>query len=369
MIKINYISEISLPSNSAYALHVLKICDAFSQSYKTNLFLFATDIKYKVIKKNYLLKKKFDISPFKNQIYKINFYNRLKYAFWIKNNVQKNTLILSRSVLTSLILSFYKINNFLELHHPPTGFTKLIFNFSKFFKLDSFIKYIVISKNLKKFMKLEGSIVLDDAVDISDYSIKKIKKNNYDITYVGSLFKGKGLEVIDYLSKNFPNNKFYIFGDLKTINKKDFNLNELRLRKNLFFKGHLNYMHIPKILLSSKILLLPYQNKVHVNSHGLEVSNFMSPLKLFEYLASKRIILASRLKVYSHILKNNYNCFLVSPKNYYEWKNQLEKIIINSKYYSYLGRNAYQTVKKYTWKKRTNLIIRHYKKNHQFVNK
>ena len=153
MIKINYISEISLPSNSAYAQHVLKICDTFSQTYKTNLFLFATDIKYKILKKNYLLKNDFDILPFKNQIYKINFYNRFKYALWIKNNVQKNSLILSRSVLTSLVLSFWKINNFLELHHPPTGFTKYIYNFSKFFKLDSFIKYIVISKNLKNFIK------------------------------------------------------------------------------------------------------------------------------------------------------------------------------------------------------------------------
>jgi glycosyltransferase involved in cell wall biosynthesis len=362
MIKINYISEISLPSNSAYAQHVLKICDTFSQTYKTNLFLFATDIQYKILKKNYLLKNDFDILPFKNKINKINFYNRLKYALWIKNNVQKKSLILSRSVLTSLVLSFWKINNFLELHHPPTGFTKVLYNFSKFFKLDSFIQYIVISKSLKNFMKLEKSVVLDDAVDISDYKIKKIKKYNYEITYVGSLFKGKGLEIIDYLSKNFPKNKFYIFGDLKTINKKDFNLNVLRSRKNLFFKGYVTYKHIPKILLSSKILLLPYQNNVYVNSQDLEVSTFMSPLKLFEYLASKKIILASRLKVYSHILKNNFNCFLISPENYPEWKCKLGKIINNLNHYSYLGRNAYQTAKKYTWKKRTDLIINYYKK-------
>jgi glycosyltransferase involved in cell wall biosynthesis len=88
----------------------------------------------------------------------------------------------------------------------------------------------------------------------------------------------------------------------------------------------------------------------------------MSPLKLFEYLASKKIILASRLKVYSHILKNNHNCFLISPKNYPEWKCKLGKIINNLNHYSYLGRNAYQTAKKYTWKKRTDLIINYYKK-------
>jgi glycosyltransferase involved in cell wall biosynthesis len=364
MININYISEIYLPSRSAYTQHVLKICDAFSKKHKTNLFLFANKVRYQTLKKNYILKKNFNILPFKTKIIKTNFYNRLKYAFWIKNNIEKNSLILSRSVLTSLILSLWKINNFLELHHPPTGITKLLYNFCRFFKIDSCISYIVISNNLKNFMKLDRSTVLDDAVDISDYK-KKIKKINYEVSYVGSLFKGKGFEIIDYLSKNFPNNKFYVFGDLKNLNKEDFNFKEIKLRKNLFFKGYINYMHVPKVLLSSKILLLPYQNKVYVNSSNLEVSNFMSPLKLFQYLAAKKIILASRLKVYSHILKNNYNCLLVSSQNYSEWKNKFKKIINNFKHYSYLGRNAYLTANKYTWKKRTDLIIDLYKKNNE----
>ena len=105
MIKINYISEISLPSNSAYAQHVLKICDTFSQTYKTNLFLFATDIKYKILKKNYLLKNGFDILPFKNQIYietsenwdwliaenfKHNNFSRVEYTTVLPSNVENH---------------------------------------------------------------------------------------------------------------------------------------------------------------------------------------------------------------------------------------------------------------------------------------
>ena len=41
----------------------------------------------------------------------------------------------------------------------------------------------------------------------------------------------------------------------------------------------------------------------------------MSPMKMFDYLASERIILASKLNVYSHILRNNYNSILVDPNN------------------------------------------------------
>jgi hypothetical protein len=67
MIKVNYISEISLPSHSGYTQHVLKICDAFSESYKTNLFLFKNNTRYKILQKNYLLKNKFNLVPFKKK--------------------------------------------------------------------------------------------------------------------------------------------------------------------------------------------------------------------------------------------------------------------------------------------------------------
>ena len=85
-------------------------------------------------------------------------------------------------------------------------------------------------------------------------------------------------------------------------------------RKNILFYDFKSYKNIPKILKSSKFLFLPYSNQVLVNSDSLEVSNFMSPLKMFDYLAAGKIILASNLNVYSHILKNNYNCYLTKKK-------------------------------------------------------
>jgi len=357
MIKVNYISEISLPSHSGYTQHVLKICDAFSESYKTNLFLFKNNIKYKILQKKYLLKNEFNILPFEKKNYNINFFLRLKYAFWVKNNIEKDSLILSRSILTSLVLSFWKINNILELHHPPTGLTKFIYNLSRIFKLDSFIKYIVISRNLKNFMKLKKSIVLDDAVDTYDYKTKQIKTIDYEFTYIGSLFKGKGLEVIIYLSKNFPKNNFYVFGDLKTLDKNIFNINELKLLKNLFFKGYVDYKYVPNILLSSKFLLMPYQKKVHVNSKRLEVSNFMSPLKLFDYLASGKPLIASKLSVYSHILKNNQNCILVDNANLENWKKKIDYVLKNYIIIKKLSNNTKKISIKYTWSNRTKKII------------
>ena len=51
MNEINYIAEIKLPSSSAYAQHVVKICDAFAQNTKVNLYIYQNDIDFKYLKK------------------------------------------------------------------------------------------------------------------------------------------------------------------------------------------------------------------------------------------------------------------------------------------------------------------------------
>ena len=53
----------------------------------------------------------------------------------------------------------------------------------------------------------------------------------------------------------------------------------------------------------------------------------MSPLKMFDYLAAGKIILASNLNVYSHILKNNYNCYLTEKNEEKYWIELIQKYL------------------------------------------
>ena len=56
------------------------------------------------------------------------------------------------------------------------------------------------------------------------------------------------------------------------------------------------YKKIKKILLKMDILLLPYTKKVTV-SGNVGKHNFMSPMKMFDYLGSGKIILSSDVPV------------------------------------------------------------------------
>ena len=360
MKNITYISELCLPSNSGYAQHVLKICDSFSKKFNTSLFVISNNRPFLSYKKEYSLKKKYKINSYtKNN--SNNFIIRILFSLYVLKNIDKNSLIISRSLISSLVLSIFGTRNILELHHPPKGLISYFFYFYRILKLDKNLEYVFLHKNIKKILKISKGIILDDACDLNDFKFRKLKIK-YEYCYVGSLFKGKGLEKIIELANYFPQKKFHVFGDIKTIDR-NFKKHQINNLKNLYMHNFRSYKYIPKILMSSKYLLLPYSNKVSVNSKNLEVSNFMSPLKMFDYLASGKVIIASNLKVYSHVLKNNFNCLMPKKNNLKSWIYLMNNISKQNKNLNYLRKNALNTALKYTWDKRIKKIDKYFQRN------
>ena len=76
MKNVTYISELSLPSNSGYAQHVLKICDTFSKKFNTDLFVISNNKSFQKYKKEYSLKNSFKINSYANKG-KNNFIKRI----------------------------------------------------------------------------------------------------------------------------------------------------------------------------------------------------------------------------------------------------------------------------------------------------
>ena len=72
---------------------------------------------------------------------------------------------------------------------------------------------------------------------------------------------------------------------------------------------------------------MPYQKKIGVLIKNTSVENYFSPLKMFDYMASGKIIVASDLKVYKHILKNRINSILIDPNKINLWVKSIKKCI------------------------------------------
>lgn len=358
-LNINYICEVNYPNTSAYSIHVMKMCDNFkNNSSEVNLFVPSCLGKYSVIKKKYNLKNKINIKSIFKKPFKLNFLLRVIYTFKIFNylSVDKNKteLFISRSIIFALIASLKKFNILLELHHDLTGLTKIFFLIFKFFGFPKNLKFILIHKNLNKILKFNkfDFICLDDAVDINDFKISK-KKRSYKNTcvYVGSFHKGKGLEKILSIAKILPKINFHLYGDKKFLRKK---INF----KNIKVFNHIHYSKIPKILNLYNVALMPYEKEVYGRLKKVNLINYMSPLKMFDYLASSQIIVATKLQVYNHILRDKYNSILINSTDKKKWAETIEKIFKNLKVYKKISRNSYKTATKHTWQLRVEKILK-----------
>ena len=353
--KIFYVAELNLPNKSAYSIHVMKMCDAFAKlNYNVKLFTINSK-KTKNLTKLYKTHYGFKVISIFKKPTVLNFLTRFVFSIKILwKNLDDESLILSRSITFALLASCLNKNVILELHHQITGFSKILFFILKNLQLLNHLKFIFLNKKLNLLYKIKKKkyLILDDAVNLDDYKINRklhLKKLKKTCVYIGSFFQGKGIEQIFRLAKSNKDINFHLYGEKKYLkNKKKY--------KNIKVFDYINYSKVANTLIKYKTALMPYQNIVKGRS-SINLAEYMSPLKMFDYLAAKKIIIASNLSVYKHILKNNYNCMLVKTDDDVSWSAAIHSSFLNNNLNQNLQNNAFKTAKEYTWDNRASKII------------
>ena len=356
--KIVYVAETSLTNKSAYTQHVVKMCDAFSQlNHDIILYLpkVGENFVFEILKKKFLLtaKREFKIKSLIDKKL-TNFFFKLFFLRKVLKNVisDKPDLIITRSSLSSVLLSIFKIKHILEIHSEFQFLTKFLMIYLRFIESNYIKKKILISESLNKIFKFKkiDYIVLHDGVDINNFKVKENKNEIKKLCYTGSFYKGRGLELIIELARNFKDLEFELYG--QTDGKLNINLNNVKIF------DYVNYCDIPNILNNSDILLMPYANKVFVRSKSLNTANYCSPLKMFDYLASGKIIISSKLNGICEVLKHKENSIIVEEFKYEFWKKEINKILRNEYDLQSIKKNAIKTANKFTWIKRASTITK-----------
>lgn len=370
--KILYISNSIIPSKTANSINVMKMCQAFSEN-GHEVILLAPDRKnehekkVKDIYEYYGIKKIFHIKKLWYPNIKGGvFFYLLSILFFLFFN-KKFNLVYGRFLHGCYVATLLRNNVIFESHSPD--YEKKNYRikiFENLIKSKYFKKLIVISKVLKN-MYLEKNYLDDEKIKVAhdgadevldlETKIKLFGDNNkLKVGYVGHLYKGKGIEVISSLSKKVDGHvEFHIIGGFE----KDIELWKNKINsKNVFFYGHVAHKEVGNYINALDVCLLPNQKVVLAfgsKKNAINISDFTSPLKVFEYMSHKKAIIASDLPVLREVLTNK-NSLIVKCDNIDEWIAAIEKLK-NPKNRENIGKQALLDFRPYTWKNRAKEIM------------
>ena len=367
--KLIYITNVRLPTEKAHGIQIMKMCEAFSnQGLKLKLILpwRFNKIKEDVfdfyrVKRNFKIKKIFSLD--------LIFLRIPKFGFWIQSLTfsisafiylifKKTDIIYSRDPFILYLISFFKKNFVLELHYIPKNFFlhKRVFKKSK--------NIIVITKNLKDSLVKKGILsdkilVASDGVDLSKFDISISKEearkklnlpyNKKIVLYTGHLYEWKGAQVLADSSRFLDEDAIVVFVGGTKENEKEFKEKNKEL-KNILILRHKPYSEIPYYLKAADVLVLPNSGKTEISK------SWTSPMKMFEYMASKKPIVASDLPSIREIL-NESNAILVNSDDSGGLAGGINMALKNQAFFDKISIQAYQDVQKYSWFKRSKKII------------
>jgi glycosyltransferase involved in cell wall biosynthesis len=167
----------------------------------------------------------------------------------------------------------------------------------------------------------------------------------------GHLYLGRGADLFLALAQSLPDARFVWAGGAPA------DVDEWRGRAsalglgNVAFTGFVPNERLPLYLAAADVLLMPYGRDIAISSGGGHSALISSPMKMFEYLAAGRPILASDLPVFREVLDER-NAALCPPEDTSAWAEALRDLLANPKKRAALSRRAKADSARYTWVER-----------------
>ncbi len=377
--KILYLANLRLPTEKAYGLQIGKMCEAFAKSGLEVTLVYP-------YRQNHIPESIFDFYNIKNnfelrELYSPDFYwpgSLDRFSFLIKSFiaavrlsvhalVQKPDIIYTRDELPAFLMSLFRSNVIFEMHKFSS---RRMFFYKAFRMLET--KVVCISEGLKKELDglgflPENIIVSHDGVDVDEFNVDlgleearrqlNLPQKGHLLGYVGSLTtmgERKGLdELFEAFKMIGSGSHLVVVGS--SVNPAEVKYykeyaERLGLSEEVIFVGRVPYGQVPVYLKAFDVLAMPFPNTKHY-------ATYMSPLKLFEYMASDRPIVATRLPSVTSIL-NERNSVLVEPGEVKSLADGIKKILENKNFATQIANQALEDVKfSYTWEKRAAQII------------
>ncbi|HVB19804.1 MAG TPA: glycosyltransferase family 4 protein [Candidatus Paceibacterota bacterium] len=281
--------------------------------------------------------------------------------FYLLMKTSGNDIVYSNETLPLFLASFIHPNVFYEMHDFPESKLGL---FGVFIRR---MRGVVIHNQWKadkagELFRVSGSHILcePNAVDIREFDIpisKDEARRKLDLpldkkiaVYTGHLYSWKGVDTLAQAAKELPDNYLVVFvgGNSEDVQRFRSAHGATSMIRIIGFRPH---HEIPLWQKAADVLVLPNTAKEDISKY------YTSPMKLFEYAASKRPIVASRIPSITELVDDT-SAFLVEPDNASELANGIERACQNRDSLDERSYVAYTRISSvHTWEKRAERII------------
>jgi len=358
--RINYLSASIIPSRTANSVHVMKMCEALAAN-KHDVTLFAIRGKDTASAVDwYGTKAPFDIVYTERPAGRV--VGALSYAYRQRRAAVERPLpelFYGRFIYGLAAVAGCGVPMIFEAHTLPSNAVQQRVE-RWLFRQPNFRRLVVISEALKEDYRravpgldADHIVVAHDGASFLAGCVTGSpgewpgRADALQLGYVGHLYPGKGVEIVVQLAKRMPEHDFHIVGG----NEEELQAWSTIACGNLFFHGFVPHAQLKWYYDHMDICLAPLQYKVLVEGK-MDIGRWTSPLKIFEYMAAARPIIASNISVLREVLTDGVTAELVAPDDLEAWQKAVGALESKDRRETLAG-NAYREfVGRYTWQKR-----------------
>lgn len=365
--RIALISTSQIPSKTANSIQVMKICQAFRQlGHEVQLWVphAFRSVDWAQLQSHYGLEDRFPIRWVKT------FKPLRRYDFALR------AVLAGRSwradcyyiwpLQAAAIASALGLPTILEMHDRPQGrFGPALFR--AYLKGRGARRLLVITRALRDWLSAAYDLELDSplmlvspmGVDLERYEHLPAAEHarellgipqHFTAGYTGHLYSGRGVELLFQLAQSNPEIQFlWVGGEPAAVQSWKERVACAGL-ENVHLAGFVENSDLPIYQAACELLLMPYERQISISSGG-DTAAFASPMKVFEYMATERVILSSDLAVLREVL-NESNAILLPPEDLEAWDAALKRIVATPAKWQPLAHKAREEAAMYSWKER-----------------
>ncbi|HKR46508.1 MAG TPA: glycosyltransferase family 4 protein [Paraburkholderia sp.] len=355
---IEYVSASRLLSTEANSVHVAQMCDAFA-ALGLAVTLYAKPGKGGSIASEYGLRHHFDVRLQRRLAHR-------SWLFWKRlrctNRADSGTVWFGRRPLSLARLASAGYPVALELHHPPRTI-KQATAIQSLVRAPRFLGLVAISQRLRAELLNQLPMLDPDRVLVAHdgVSAKYIRepavRTNVGVraVYCGTFHAGKGADVIVAAAALVPNVTFDMMGGTPE------QIESLRASApcNVRFLGHVTHDEAQGRLPEYDLALAPYGTVVRgaKTPEHESLASWMSPLKIFEYMAAGLPIVTSDLPVLREILGPERDALMTIPDDPIALAAAIRTLASDPARRLEMAQAAQARLRMHTWEQRARAII------------